>query len=173
MATDLHDESEVKERLWKEIAKTRIGMLGLVGMIPAQHFQPMTAFAEPEESCIWFFTRTDTELAQSVIRGAEAMFIIETKDRDVYACLGGRLRQQEDHDRLEKYWSPVVAAWYPNGKDDPLLTMLRLDVRDAQVWINQAGPIKFAYEIAKANMSGETPDLGGSAHVAFNGGDRA
>jgi general stress protein 26 len=170
MATDTRNQAEMQDRLWKEIDKGRTGMLGLVGEAPHQHFQPMTAFAEPETGQIWFYTRTDTDLAKAVADGGEAMYIIQSKDQELQACIGGRLSLSHDRARIEKYWGPVVAAWYPEGKDDPRLTLLRLDCRDAAIWLSEAGPVKFAYEIARANMSDKEPDLGGRANVNLSGG---
>jgi general stress protein 26 len=167
--TDVNDNAEMEQRLWKEIDKGRYGMLGVVGS-PTQHFQPMTAFAEPETGEIWFFTRKDTDLARSVTDGADAMFVVQSKDQELQACIGGRLEQRQDRDRIEKYWNAVVAAWYPNGKDDPQLTMLRLDARDAQVWLSEAGPVKFAWEIAKANATHTQPDIGGRANLDLSSG---
>ena len=46
--------------------------------------------------------------------------------------------------------------------------MLCLDVSDAQVWISEGGPIKFAFEVAKANLTGTTPDVGGSRRLNLN-----
>ena len=126
-----HSQTELEDRLWKEIEKARYGMLGVVGRMPPKHFQPMAAFCERETGQIWFFSRTDTDLAQQLERGAEAMFIVQAKDQGFQACVAGRLSQQSDARRLAEYWNPVVAAWYPEGQNDPRLTMLRLDVADA------------------------------------------
>ena len=79
-----------------------------------------------------------------------------------------RPRRRLDPARIEKYWNPIVAAWYPEGKADPHLTLLCLDVTDAQVWISEGGPIKFAFEVAKANLTGQTPDVGGSTRLNLN-----
>ncbi|MFC3076544.1 pyridoxamine 5'-phosphate oxidase family protein [Phenylobacterium terrae] len=162
MATDPNDREAVEKRLWKDIADEQIGMLAVVGGEP-HHFQPMTAFAEPETGQIWFFTYKDTELAEQVAQGAQAMFVFQAKK--LWASIGGRLTQQHDRERMDRFWNPVVAAWYPEGKDDPRLTLLRLDAEDAQVWVSDAGPAKFAWEIAKANARGRQPDLGGRADL--------
>ena len=46
MSTDPNDNAAVEKRLWKELEDARLGMLGVTNS--HQHFQPMTAFAEPE-----------------------------------------------------------------------------------------------------------------------------
>jgi len=165
MSTDINNRAEVERRLWDEISKHQTGMLGVVGG-PAHHTQPMTAFAEPETGEIWFFTRDDTDLAQEIGGGAQAMFVFQQKD--IQACLSGRVSLSQDRTRMNKYWNAVVAAWYPEGKDDPRLTLIRMQLDDAQVWITDAGPARFAWEIAKANSSKQTPDLGGRANLDFH-----
>jgi general stress protein 26 len=156
-----HSERQIEERMWKEIAKARYGMLGLIGKTPVEHFQPMTAFCEPETGTLWFFTKTTTDLAKAVDADVgEAMFTVQSKDHELQACVGGHISLSDDGARMDKFWNPVVAAWFPEGRNDPQLTLLRLDGRDASVWLSETGPIRFAYEIAKANMIHKTPEIG-------------
>lgn len=165
MNTDIKDRVAVERRLWKELQDTRTGMLGLVGGAP-RHFQPMTAFVEPETRELWFFTRDDTELVQELEGARTAMFVVQSKE--VQACIGGELSVRKDNARMDKYWNAVVAAWYPQGKDDPRLTLLRLHLADAEVWLSQAGPVRFAWEIAKANATHHIPDVGGHTRLDFH-----
>lgn len=164
MKTDPHDLAAVQTRLWDEIkAAGGTGMLGLTKS--GDHYQPMTGFVERDTNEIWFFTRKDTELARELGDGGSAMFVFQADK--LQASIGGELTAAFDRGRMDKYWNPVVAAWYPGGKDDPLLTMLRLECVDAEIWISDAGPMKFAWEIAKANATHNTPDAGGKTHVEF------
>ena len=163
MSTDPNDRAAVEKRLWKELDDARFGMLGLTN--GRQHFQPMTAFAEPEGGQIWFFTKEDTDLARSANGGAEAMLIVQSRDQEFQACIGGVLSTARDTVRIDKYWNSVLAAWFPGGKDDPSLTLLRLDARDAELWISKGGPVRFAWEVAKANLTDSPPDVGDKAHI--------
>jgi general stress protein 26 len=158
---DHTDQQQAEDRLWKEIDDHRQGMLGVVGGTP-HHFQPMTQFAERENRTLWFFTRTDTDLVHHIEEG-KAMFIIQ--DDKFQACIGGRLVQDRDQTRIDRFWGPMVAAWYPEGKDDPHLTLLRFDLEDAELWVTEAGPIRLAFEVARANVSRHEPDLGSRAHL--------
>jgi general stress protein 26 len=163
MTTDMSDRTAVERRLWDEIERHQIGMLGVVGSSTPQ---PMTAFVEQEREEIWFFTRSDTDLARQAGEGRAAMFVFQQKE--VQACISGELSVQHDPARIAKYWNAVVAAWYPQGKDDPRLTMMRLECMDAEVWISQVGPVRFAWEIAKANATKHEPHVGGKANLHFH-----
>ncbi|MBV8681492.1 MAG: pyridoxamine 5'-phosphate oxidase family protein [Caulobacteraceae bacterium] len=162
MTTDLRDKAAVEHKLWIEIGDTGFGMLATVGGAQ-RHFQPMTAFCEPESGQIWFYTHDNSELAVAAQGGAEAMFVFVSRDRELQASIRGELRTTHDQLHRDKFWSSTVAAWYRKGKDDPDLTMLCLDCKDTMVWITEAGGAKVAWEIARANLTGSQPEIGGKA----------
>jgi general stress protein 26 len=165
MAHELSN-ADVQDRLWKAIDDDHTGMLGLTH--DTHHFQPMTAFVDRDTHALWFFTRKDTDLARSLAEGsgADAAFIF--LDRKLQACVDGRLTLAHDRERIERYWNAHVAAWYPDGKDDPALTLLRLDVSEAAVWITEGGLLKYAIEVAKANVGKSTPDVGERRDLNFH-----
>jgi general stress protein 26 len=160
MTTDIHDKAAVEHKLWAEIAETRFGMLAAAAAGP-EHFAPMTTFAEPETGSLWFYAQTDNAIAEAARDGVTGLYVFMSKDRTLQASIRGRLTATVDPLRRDKFWNPVVAAWFPGGKNDPHLTMLRLACEDTEVWISDSNVVKFAFEIAKANITGAAPDLGG------------
>ena len=165
MSDDTKDPAKLEERLWKEIDSNRFGMLGLVGGEP-HHMQPMSAFADKEGGAIWFYTNKTTDLATDVAGGqTDAMLCIMAKDQEFQACLHGRLSLSHDQAKIDEYWSPFVAAWFPDGKDDANLTLLRMDLSDARVWASKRGPFNYPFQVIKANATGTLPDVGGSADL--------
>ena len=158
--------AKAEDAFWDSLRASNTGLLGLDQ--PGYHAQPMTAFREQETGTIWFFTRDDTDLARdaALAGGQSAMFHYGSKDQNVWACIHGHLSSQgQDREIIDRYWNPVLAAWYPEGKDDPHLTILRFEAGDGRVWVNEGGFLKFAFEIAKANVTKTLPDAGGVADV--------
>lgn len=158
--------AEAEQDFWKALKSSNTGLLGLDQ--PGYHAQPMTAYREEETGTIWFFTREDTDLAKDagVGGGQSAMFHYGSKDQKVWACIHGELSVHgNDREIIDRHWNPVLAAWYPDGKDDPMLTILRFDADDGRVWVSDGGLLKFAFEIAKANITKTLPDAGGVADV--------
>lgn len=147
--------AEVKDKLWDAIKDHNTGMLGLSSDAPA--LQPMTAFVEDGTDTIWFYTRTESDIAEAA-DGSSATFVFI--DRKIQAAVTGAMSRSHDKARIDKFWNAHVAAWYPGGKDDPHLTLLRLDVSDAAVWFTEGGLLKYMFEVAKANTTGTTPDVG-------------
>lgn len=163
MSDTVLSPEEAGEAFWKHLKSSGTGMLGLDR--PGYHNQPMTGFGDAETGTIWFFTRNDTDLAGDVATARDAMFTYQSKDQAVFACVHGTLSIDNDRARIDQYWNPVVAAWYPDGKDDAHLTLLRFDADDSRVWVSNKGPVGFFYEIARANLTRTIPDAGGVADV--------
>ncbi|WP_312163804.1 pyridoxamine 5'-phosphate oxidase family protein [Phenylobacterium sp.] len=163
MNIDMNDRAAVERKLWDDIERHQVGMLGLAG---ESALQPMTAFVEREGERLWFFTGADTELARQIGEGRQGLFVFQ--HRELQACITGEMTLQHDEARIAKYWNAVVAAWRPQGKDDPRLTLICLDCRDADVWCSQTGPVTFAWEIAMANARKHEPHLGGRANLHFH-----
>lgn len=172
MSQDQLTAADAEKAFWESLETSNTGLLGLDQ--PGYHAQPMTAFREAETGTIWFFTRADTDLARDVAVGGvggggqSAMFHYGSKDQKVWACIHGDLSVHgPDRQIIDRYWNPVLAAWYPGGKDDPHLTILRFDGDDGRVWVSDGGLLKFGFEIVKANIARTRPAVGGVADVSL------
>lgn len=155
-----------EDQLWEQLEGHTAGMLGISGA--AQHMQPMTHMIARDENALYFFSSKSSELVQALSPGAIAHYTYVNRDHDYHACMKGNLTLSSDRSKIDDYWSPVVAAWFDGGKDDPDLALLRLDLEDAAIWASTGSGIKFGWEIAKANMTtGEKPDVGVTNHVFF------
>lgn len=163
MADDTKDPAALQERLWRELEHETIGMLGLVGGRP-HHMQPMAVYADKANHAVWFYSNKNSDLAREA-EGHDAMLCLMAKDMEFQACLHGKLSLSHDQSKIDQYWSPFVAAWFPDGKDDPGLTLIRMDLEDARVWASKRGPFNYPFQIAKANATHTLPDVGGVADV--------
>ncbi|MDP8915943.1 MAG: pyridoxamine 5'-phosphate oxidase family protein [Pseudomonadota bacterium] len=155
------DHAQVEDRMWKAISDDRLGMLGLTGP-DAGHFQPMSAYHEQETHHLWFFSYADNKLSAPLGDGKtqEAMFHFVDKERQVWACIMGALSSSRSRAHLDKFWDSQAQAWFAEGKDDLKLTMLRFEPRQAEVWINEKGLVRYGLGVLKANLGETTPDPG-------------
>jgi general stress protein 26 len=150
-------------QLWDEIDSTRMVMLGSPDH--SQHMQPMAPQSAREEKAIWFFTRIDSDIAKAAANSGIVHMCLVTDDYQ--ACLDGELRTMYSRDHIERYWSSMVEAWFPGGKDDAELTMLRFTPRTAEIWASTGSKLVFGWQIAKAITTGDDPDVGYHTQVTF------
>lgn len=95
------------------------------------HSAPMTAqIDEAVHDALWFFTSKDNRIAI----GGPAMAQFAAKGHDFFACLHGTLIVDNDQATIDQLWSKQVEAWFPGGKSDPNLVLLRYDIENAEMW---------------------------------------
>ena len=122
-------DADIRETFWKQLAKSPFVMLRTGSGADAA---PMTAMLDRDaHHAVWFFTRRDASAATT---GAASMDIA-TKGHEVVAAIAGSLAVESDRAQFDKLWSNQVAAWFPGGKDDPQLVLMRFDIGESQVWI--------------------------------------
>jgi general stress protein 26 len=77
-----------------------------------------------------------------------------------FACVQGEARVVEDRALVEKLWSEAWRVWFPGGKDDPALCLIRVDPIGGEFWDTSGTEgIKYAFRAAKAYVKGETPPV--------------
>ena len=147
---------EMKEKFWDALDDSPFVMLGLAGVDEA-HTQPMTAqFDDDIPNRIFFYTNTQNRLVQALTASHRAVFAYSAKGHDLFASVHGSLALDNDPALIEKFWSPVVSAWYKEGKSDPNLAFLRFDLGEVQIW--KAGTGDFLHYMAAALIKGSADE---------------
>ena len=154
------------EQFYGVVEDVHAGMLGVEGT--GLQFQPMAPQLDRPNKTIWFFTKTDANLTKAIAPGARARFIVIGAKHDYHACVSGPIEVRKDADAVDRYWSPVVSAWFEGGKDDPKLTLLALRLEEGEAWVSTDSGLRFGWEIAKANVSDQhDPDVGVMVDLKF------
>lgn len=134
----------------QEIAATFIDKLKaspfvMLGLMDGQHSEPMTAQIDDDQpNTLFFFAGKDNRAA----KGGDAMAQFVGKGHDFFACLAGTISQQNDRAQIDKLWSNQVEAWFPGGKEDSNLALLRFDIDSAELWetdISLSGRVKMLF----------------------------
>ncbi|TKD51759.1 pyridoxamine 5'-phosphate oxidase family protein [Sphingomonas baiyangensis] len=129
MQAKQEQDTEIRERMWKEMGKSPFVMIGLVGS--HEHSEPMTAQLDPDANGeFWFYTNRTNRIA----KGGEAMAQYVAKGHDLFACIHGTLTEETRPEIIDKYWSKQTEAWFEGGRNDPDLMMLRFELKDAEIW---------------------------------------
>ena len=137
------DTAQLKQHLWSKLAASPFVMIGL--MDSDQHHIPLTAqLDEDQVDTLFFFVGKDNRLA----RGGRAMAHFVSKGHDYFACLDGTARIDNDFGLIDKLWNSQAQAWFPGGKDDPNLALLRFDIHSAELWetdMSVSGKLKMLF----------------------------
>jgi len=137
MFNDKLSDADIEARFWKELRSAPFLMLGLVDARDG-HTQPMTAQldGEADKGPIYFFTTRDNGLVEALSGSSQrAIATYTAKGHDLFASIHGRLATEADNAVIDRLWNPHVEAWFEGGRNDPRLTLLRLDAEKAELWL--------------------------------------
>lgn len=169
--TDLKDfQDDPQTQLLETLKDARCVMLGSPN--PAEHMQPMSPqidddLIQNDPGAVYFFSDNTSDLGQAVLAGSGPV-MLTYMTKDYQACVRGRIYPQTDPALIDRFWNSIVASWYPDGKTDAKLMMLRFEMMDAALWASTGNPLKFLYETAKANLTDTVPDVGDRTHIQVN-----
>lgn len=150
-------EENPQRQLLEEIRGARCVMLG--SPLHDHHMQPMAPQVDVDAGIIYFYSEKTSELGEAVMATPGKVHMCHI-DGDYQACVSGQLKPHYDKDTIDRFWGPMVDAWNPGGKEDPKMLMLKFMPEDAAVWASDKSMISVLYEVAKANVKDEQPDLG-------------
>ena len=86
--------------------------------------------------------------------------------KQIYVSVRGTARIDRDRATIDALWSPVQNVFFPQGKEDPDLVVLRVRVRDAAYWESAGNFIARALDFAQGMLSREPRDLGKSGTLS-------
>ncbi len=136
------DTTQLKTDLWKKLADSPFVMFGIVG---GGHSEPLTAQLDEDlVDTLFFFIGKDNRAAG----GGAAMAQFVSKGHDFFACIAGNARIDNDFAQIDKLWNKQAEAWFPGGKSDPNLALLRFDIDNAELWetdMSLSGKVKMLF----------------------------
>jgi general stress protein 26 len=145
------------DALGARIASVRIAMLTTVDADGHLVAHPMTRQDIDPDGNLWFFTSDASSLWQHVAAHAHVNVSFANPDDYVYVSVSGHAEQVRDRDRMRQLWNPFVAAWFPDGVDDPHLALIRVHAHTAEYWDAHGGRMVQLFRMAKAAVTGHPP----------------
>jgi general stress protein 26 len=122
--------------------------------------RPLQTLALDADGELVFFTAADSGKIDELTSDHDVNLTYADPARRVYVSVRGTARIDRDRATIDALWSPVQKIFFPNGKDDPNLVVLRVRVRDAAYWESAGNFVARALDFARGMLSEEPRDLG-------------
>jgi general stress protein 26 len=156
--------TEVQEKLHELLADFDSAMLVTRTAAGELRSRPM-AVADLEESGeLWFVTERHSGKLEEIARDGHVNVAMQSQMK--FVSISGMAVAVDDPRKVAEVWNEGWKVWFPGGKDDPTLTLLKVDVDRGEYWDNSGmSGIKYLIEAGKAYLSGTKPDVTGDPKV--------
>ena len=143
------------KKLRKLIKGARVAMLTTVAPDGTLRSRPMATLKAPFEGDVWFFTRANAPKADEIRDNDHVNVSFSDGDDNRYLSISGTASLVRDKERLEQLWSGRLRNWFPDGKKDPDLALLRVRVDRAEYWDTKTAAMVHLGGLVKSSLGGD------------------
>jgi general stress protein 26 len=147
----IQDQTAQFETLRKLVHDLQIAMLSTVAADGTVLSRPVQTLDFDADGVLWFATAADSDKALEIRHNPHVGLSYADRGDNSYVSISGPARLVRDQARIDALWSPAMSIFFPQGKDDPNLTLVRVEIERAEYW-NGPGTIvgKMLYLAAAA-----------------------
>jgi general stress protein 26 len=131
------------------------------------HARPMLIARLDQGMEVYLITDSDSVKVHEIGKNSHALLTFQSSRQ--FATVTGEITVEFDRELLETMWKETWKVWFPEGKSDPKIAILKLTAHQGEYW-NNAGMegVKFFFNAAKAYISGERLNPDSAQHSKVN-----
>jgi general stress protein 26 len=96
--------------------------------------RPMSAQEVDGEGNIWFFSDIHSDKNREIQHDNLVQLVFSHPGKNSYLIVNGDAEITTDQILIQEKWSPVVKIWFKEGKDDPNLSLIKVNTQNAYYW---------------------------------------
>ncbi len=131
------------------------------------HSVPMSRQEVDGTGAIWFLLSAESDTCRNVIEDPRVQLLYAHVGDYNFLTVKGKATISQDKERIEKYWNKFVEAWFEQGKEDPNIRVMKVEVEDAHYWDNKSNKLVTFIKLAASAISGSKLDLGRQGDIVI------
>lgn len=152
------DATLTLDELRDRVDSIRTVMLTTIDEAGTLSSRPLTVADVDDEGHVVFVVGKDADWVVAGVSAANVAFV----DDRTWVSVAGRLTFSDHGDLLDELWNPMVANFFPDGKESATVAHLASDRWEYWTAPNRVAQV---YEMVKGKVTGEMPDLGESGTI--------
>lgn len=147
-----HDEALEKFR--KLVDEINVAMF-ITNIGGEQTTRPMATMDVDDDATLWFFTSKTSMKVDELINDNQVQLIYSHPGKDSYLDVKGSAEVIYDKALIEEKYQPIVKAWFPEGKNDPNLCLLKVIPSQAHYWDSGTSKLVEGIQILASIFTGK------------------
>ena len=147
-------------KLKEEIKDIRTAMLTTMREDGNFHSRPMSVNEMDEDGTMWFFSHEDSNKVAEIRKNNRVSLGFSDTGAETYVATSGMAEVVKDQAKINDLWNDALKTWFPNGKDDPNVTLLKVTTHSGEYWDRPGGKMMLLFEVAKGAITGKPDSTG-------------
>ncbi|OWP62204.1 general stress protein [Hymenobacter amundsenii] len=120
--------------------------------------RPMATQKPEADGSLLFLTDKESAKVYEVKKDSHVNLAFSSPSDDLYVSISGRCNAYRDQAKINELWSEDMKAWFPDGKEDPSIMILKVDIEKGEYWDSPSGLLSRAYAYVRAVATGQKSD---------------
>ncbi len=155
------------EKIGELIRDIRICMMTTAAADGSFDSRPMATQKGEFNGTVWFLTRGESGKVHEIKDDDHIALLYSDADNSKYVAAKGRASVSKDRAKIHELWNSMYKAWFPEGEDDPAITVLRVEVTEADFWEASSSRLVRGAKYLAAAVTGGATDLGEQGTVTL------
>ena len=156
-------QTNAYEHLYDLVKDFRTAMLVTKDAGGKLHARPMSVAEWRADADAYFATSIASPKMAEIETDPEVLISFQSGSQ--FASISGTARIVRDRAVIHRLWSDAWLAWFPAGKDDPSLCLLKFEAREGEYWDNSGlKGVRYLFDGVKAVLQGEKHDVHAGQH---------
>jgi general stress protein 26 len=155
-----NEQNENLDKLIEKIKDIDIAMMTTADEDGSLRSRPMRNMQVKEDGAIWFFTGYESAKSHELKQDSHVNLSYADPSNNLYVSVSGRATLSKDKAKIDELWNPAMKAWFPEGKDDPNVGLIRVTIDKAEYWDSPNSAVVHLYGVVKAAITGQPADPG-------------
>jgi general stress protein 26 len=132
------------------------------------HSRPMSVNGEIDpDGDLWFFTGVSSHKVSEIAKLPKVNVSFADPENQHYVSITGTAQLVRDRNKIDELWKPEFKMWFPEGKDDPEIALLRISLEKAEYWDSPSSTIGYALSFVSSLVTGKEADYGANKKLDF------
>lgn len=162
-----NDHNEAVQKLGELIKDINITMLTTALADGSLRSRPMATQGGDFDGTLWLFTGIESGKVHEIEDDQHVNLSYSEPSEQKYISVSGKARIVRDRAKIEELWSPPLKAWFPDGKDDPNIALLQIEVDNAEYWDVPSSKMVHLIGVVKATLTGQAYDPGENEKISL------
>lgn len=101
--------------------------------------RPMGVREIDEDGTIWFLSDKHSHKNAEIEANPQVELYFQATEHSGFMHLSGQAAVLHDKALIDKLWTPLARVWFEQGKDDPCVSVIRVQPTGGQYWDNKHG----------------------------------
>lgn len=153
--------------LSEKIKDIKVAMVTTSTLEGDSRSRPMHTLEIKDDGVIWFLTSKESNKAKEIEANPIISLSYSDLNNNLYVSLSGVASLTDDQMKIDELWTEMFKAWFPAGKTDPNITLLRIDPTKAEYWDTPNSVISQIILVVKASIKGNPYLAGENKKIAL------